>query len=355
MGLEVDIRAHLEGFRLEPSFRTQSSRLALFGASGSGKSLTLEAIAGLLKPQHGHIRVNGTALFDSERALDLKPQQRRIGYVAQGYHLFPHLTALQNVAYSFRDKHLGRKKASAWLGQMELAEFAVRYPHELSGGQQQRVALARALASEPRLLLLDEPFAALDDLVRATLRRRVSDLLSHLEVPLVLVTHDLSEATMLADTLAIYEAGRVVQLGSAAEVMHRPVSSSVAKLVGMSNLLDVQPLGGARAQWGEEVLELPHATQSTQLGLRPERVRVLANHEEQNKKQNNVVVATLVQTSLQGKDALLTFRVFGSGSLEALLSETEVRHLGLEVGQRVQLSLPIDDLHPFPSRTSSSS
>ena len=229
MGLELDIFASLEGFHLAPTFRTESSRLALFGASGSGKSLTLEAVAGLLTPQRGRIRTEGTLLFDSARGVDLKPQRRRVGYVAQGYHLFPHLTALQNVAYSFRDKRLGRKKASAWLGQMELAEFAMRYPHELSGGQQQRVALARALASEPRLLLLDEPFAALDDLVRTTLRRRVSDLLSHLEVPLVLVTHDLSEATMLADTLAVYEAGRVVQLGSAQEVMHRPVSRPRAR------------------------------------------------------------------------------------------------------------------------------
>ena len=354
MGLEVDIRADLEGFRLEPSFRTQSSRLALFGASGSGKSLTLEAIAGLLKPRHGYIRVNGTALFDSEKTLDLKPQQRRIGYVAQGYHLFPHLTALQNVAYSFRDKRLGQEKASAWLGQMELAEFAPRYPHELSGGQQQRVALARALASEPRVLLLDEPFAALDDLVRATLRRRVSDLLSHLEVPLVLVTHDLSEATMLADTLAVYEAGRVVQLGSAAEVMHRPASPSVAKLVGMSNLLDVQPLGGTRVQWGAEVLELSHAAQPTLLGVRPERVRVVKDIAIEGHAENTVV-ATLLSVSLQGKDALLTCQVRGNSSLDALLPETEVSQLELRVGQEVGLHLPKGDLHPFLSRTSSSS
>ncbi len=353
-GLELHIHATLEGFVLEPSFRTASSRLALFGASGSGKSLTLEAIAGLLTPGRGHIRVGGTPLFDSARRIDLKPQRRRIGYVAQGYHLFPHLTALQNVAYSFR-KGSGRERAQAWLSQMELSDFAARYPHELSGGQQQRVALARALASEPRLLLLDEPFAALDDLVRATLRRRVSDLLSRLEVPLVLVTHDLSEATMLADTLAVYEAGRVVQLGSAQEVMHRPASSSVAKLVGMSNLLEVEPLGGTQVRWGEAVLTLPHATSTSLLGVRPERVRVIgSSNSAQNDLRENVLNAALLQTSLQGKDALLTLHVSNSGTLEVLLPETEVRRLGLTVGREVRLCLPKTDLHPFSPRTSSS-
>ena len=349
MGLELDLFANVGGFELEPTFETASSRLALFGASGSGKSLTLEAIAGLLTPQRGHIRVNDVPLFDSDINLDLKPQARRIGYVTQGYHLFPHLTALQNAAYSFRNKRLGREKAAGWLEQMELAEFASSYPHELSGGQQQRVALARALASEPRLLLLDEPFAALDDLVRATLRRRVSDLLSALAVPLVLVTHDLSEATMLADTLAVYEAGRVVQLGSAHEVMYRPVSASVAKLVGMSNLLDVKPLGGAWMRWGDDRLELPHATEATLLGIRPERVRVLAD----GRQDDNTVEGTLLQITLQGKDTLLTFQVTNN-KLDVLLSETEVRRSGLTIGQKVRLTLPKDDLHSFPSRTSSS-
>ena len=351
MSLELDIRATLEGFRLEPSLSTTSSRLALFGASGSGKSLTLEAIAGLLTPERGHIRIGGTPLFDSAQGVDLKPQRRRIGYVAQGYHLFPHLTALQNVAYSFRKERLGRARARGWLSQMELSEFAPRYPHELSGGQQQRVALARALASEPRLLLLDEPFAALDDLVRATLRRRVSNLLSQLEVPLVLVTHDLSEATMLADTLAVYEAGRVVQLGSAQEVMHRPVSPSVAKLVGMSNLLEVEPLGGTRVKWGEEVLGLSQPTQTSSLGIRPERVLVAPGEDEYD----NVLNATLSQTSLQGKDARLTCRVLNGSFLDVLLPETELRRLGLSVGEELKLSLPKADLHAFSSRTSNSS
>lgn len=353
MGLELNIRTTLEGFVLEPTFKTESSRLALFGASGSGKSLTLEAIAGLLTPERGHIRTNGTPLFDSARSINLKPQQRRTGYVAQGYHLFPHLTALQNVAYSFRDKRMGRERACDWLGQMELTSFALRYPSELSGGQQQRVALARALASEPRLLLLDEPFAALDDLVRSTLRRRVSDLLSRLDVPLVLVTHDLSEATMLADTLAIYEAGRVVQLGSAAEVMHRPVSPSVAKLVGMSNLLEVQPLEGAQVRWREAVLALARPASTSLLGIRPERVRVLASEEVgREPQQDNVLNATLTQTSLQGRDALLTFQVSGCGPIEVVLPETEVRRLGLAAGREVYLSLPKDDLHPFSSPVS---
>ena len=352
MSLELDLFANVGGFELEPTFVTTGSRLALFGASGSGKSLTLEAIAGLLTPQRGRIYVNNVPLFDSSTKLNLKPQARRVGYVAQGYHLFPHLTALQNVAYSFRNKRLGRERARGWLGQMELTEFASRYPHELSGGQQQRVALARALASEPRLLLLDEPFAALDDLVRATLRRRVSDLLSRLAVPLVLVTHDLSEATMLADTLAIYEAGRVVQLGSAHEVMHHPVSPSVAKLVGMNNLLEVEPLGGTWVRWGAGRLELPHPTHAALLGIRPERIRVLPDDTKDITK-DNTVEATLSQITLQGKDALLSFRA-SKDTLDVLLSETEVRRSGLVSGRKVRLALPKDDLHPFSSPTSNS-
>ena len=218
--LALDFALQLGRFELAPRFTSASRRLALYGASGSGKSLTLEVVAGLVRPASGVVRVGGETFFDAARRLNLSPQARRVGYVPQQYLLFPHLSAAENVRYGLRDA--SNTRVHDLLELVGLLEHAHKRPHQLSGGQQQRVALARALASEPKVLLLDEPFAALDDIVRTSLRRYLAELLARLGTPTVLVTHDLVEATMLADEIAVYRSGRVVQLGPGDDLFLRP-------------------------------------------------------------------------------------------------------------------------------------
>ncbi|HZF80602.1 MAG TPA: ATP-binding cassette domain-containing protein, partial [Rubrivivax sp.] len=187
--------------------------LALVGPSGAGKTSMLRVVAGLLRPEHGRVTVGGEVWCDTDRGLCLPPQQRHVGLVFQDYALMPHMTAQDNVALSLL--HLPRserlERAQRQLAHVGLgAELQIRRPARLSGGQQQRVAVARALAREPKLLLLDEPFSAVDQMSRQGLYRLLADLRRELSIPMLLVTHDLNEARLLADRLVVIDAGQVL-------------------------------------------------------------------------------------------------------------------------------------------------
>lgn len=212
--------------------------LALVGQSGSGKTSILRLLAGLMKPAHGRIEVNGELWLDTPTAQFKPPQQRRVGLVFQDYALMPHLTALENVELALLalPKAERKRRAMQWLENVRLQQQeSHRRPGELSGGQQQRVALARALAREPELLLLDEPFSAVDQMNRETLYRLLAELRAGLNIPIVLVTHDLNEARLLCDTLVVLDQGQVLQQGNPFEVHRRPRNSRVADLVGIQN------------------------------------------------------------------------------------------------------------------------
>ena len=192
-------------FHLDVSFDSPAPRLVLLGASGAGKSLTLKAVAGLLRPDAGHVRIDGEPLFDRSQGIDLPARRRRLGYLFQEYALFPHLTVRQNVAFGL---HAGWRNPPRRVGAGGAA--AERFPDQLSGGQRQRVALARALAPQPRALLLDEPFAALDAPLRRRLRGELARLQASLGVPMLLITHDEADVEAFADEVVHIEAGRVV-------------------------------------------------------------------------------------------------------------------------------------------------
>lgn len=203
-------------FRLDVAFHTEQRRLALFGPSGAGKTLTLQAVAGLMRPEHGRIVVNGTTLFDSERDICLPPRERRLAYLFQDYALFPHLTVAQNIGFGLKSGWANPRRrrlaeaARRWVDAFELQHILESYPGEISGGQKQRVALARALALEPRALLLDEPFAALDVALRRKMRQELAALQRQLEIPMILITHDPEDVAELADEVYEIHAGAVV-------------------------------------------------------------------------------------------------------------------------------------------------
>ncbi|MBN3802712.1 ATP-binding cassette domain-containing protein [Paraburkholderia sp. Ac-20336] len=219
MPLDVAIRKTFETaerrFTLDVSFRANTQRLVLFGPSGAGKSLTLQAIAGLLRPDEGSITLHGTTLFDSASGVDQKPQARKIAYLFQDYALFPHLNVRQNIGFGLRRGWFNPRARGShpqvdyWLEALELRGVAGNHPVQLSGGQKQRVALARALVAQPRLLLLDEPFSALDSALRQRMRRELSDLQTRLDIPMVLITHDPDDVAAFGDQVVQVNDGRV--------------------------------------------------------------------------------------------------------------------------------------------------
>ena len=237
--------------------------LALVGPSGAGKSTILRIIAGLAQPQNGVVRCGGETWFDSQHSVSVNPRHRRVGYVFQQYALFPGLTALENIEQSCRDlpKQQRRERAMYWLGKVNLSGLEHRKPGELSGGQQQRVGLARALAREPHVLLLDEPFSAVDFATRERLYRELALLRSELAIPTVLVTHDLNEARMLADHLCMLSHGTTLQSGPVSTVINQPVSVLVARLTGYRNIfrgtvVEENTEGGGLIEWRGNQLEV---------------------------------------------------------------------------------------------------
>ncbi|MBI2853458.1 MAG: ABC transporter ATP-binding protein [Chloroflexi bacterium] len=238
--LKVDIKKSVPGFDLEVDFSIDEEILAVLGPSGSGKTMTLKCIAGLVRPDAGHIELNGRVLFDSVRRINLSPQQRKVGFVFQNYALFPHLTVYQNTAYGVQGRSPDEVKSrvSSLLEKMRILGLAQRYPSELSSGQQQRVALARALSNEPELLLLDEPFSALDTPRRERLEFELLALQRSYKGEILLVTHDLAQGYKMGSKVAVYEAGHIVQCDTKDNVVGKPANRTVARLTGFRNLME---------------------------------------------------------------------------------------------------------------------
>jgi molybdate transport system ATP-binding protein len=226
------------GFALAVEFNASPGITILFGASGSGKTTTIKSIAGIIRPDSGHISINGHTLFDSQRGINVPTRKRSVGLVFQNLALFPHLSALGNVEFAMSDlsRHQRQRRALELMERLRITHTAHRRPREISGGEAQRVALARALASAPRLLLLDEPLSAIDE---ATKREIIADLKMinrDLRVPIIYVTHNCNEAITLGDHLIAYESGRIAASGEPMDILRGQVIASVARLTGAENI-----------------------------------------------------------------------------------------------------------------------
>ena len=237
--LELELRVPLRAFALDLTLAADAGTLALAGPSGSGKTTLLRAVGGLVRPSHGRIAVGDDVWFDAAAGVDVPPERRSIGFVFQDYALFPHLNVAQNVAYG------GRDRVDELLERFGIRDLARARPADLSGGERQRVALARALARQPRVLLLDEPMAALDAHTRADVRGELRTLLRDLGLPTLLVTHDFEDAAALAERVAVLVRGRVVQEGRPEELVAAPANAFVAALTG-GNLVPGVARVGAR-------------------------------------------------------------------------------------------------------------
>lgn len=259
MSLTVDIEKKLGNFKLKVSLEAGEETLALLGASGCGKSMTLKCIAGIEKPDRGKIVLNGRTLFDSEKRIDLSVQERRTGLVFQNYALFPHMTVRQNVAAGARREKNAAKRAKLvqdFMESFDLVTQAEKYPSELSGGQQQRVALARVLVSDPDILLLDEPFSALDSHLRFQLEREVRQTLDSFGKTVLLVTHDRDEAYRMSNRVAVMQDGSIEVVGEKKAVFAAPGTKNSAILTGCKNISRAKALDETHLlalDWGIEL------------------------------------------------------------------------------------------------------
>lgn len=371
--IEVRLRKRLSGFTLDVEWSGGDGVAVLFGPSGSGKSLTLQCLAGLVRPDEGRVAVGERVLFDAAAGVDVPPQARQLGYVFQGYALFPHLTVEENVGFGLRGRPRAERtrRTEEVLSRLGLGAFARRRPRELSGGQRQRVALGRALAPDPALLLLDEPLSALDLPLRQALREELRAVLADWGTAAVVVTHDFTEAYRLGDQVVVYEDGRVIQSAPRAELLWRPASQAVARIVGLRNVLQGTVLKATpdrvQFRWRGQILEavnsptrsyLPPPDSPLAFFIRPEYVRLIRKDRSPADPAHhmNLMRGEVVDEEDFGTTWMLRIRLEEAGppAQGDFDLEVEVPHLVYEIldvprDRRWQLSMHRGAIHVLPS------
>jgi molybdate transport system ATP-binding protein len=370
--LDVTVAKRLPGFSLDVQWTAGDGVAVLFGPSGAGKSLTLACLAGLVRPDSGRIVVDGRVLFDAAAGIDLPPQARRVGFVFQGYALFPHLSVAENVGFGLRDRPRveRQRRVLEVMERLGLGGLAARRPAELSGGQRQRVALGRALAIDPALLLLDEPLSALDLPLRRALRDELRATLRDLRMAAVVVTHDFAEAYRLGDRIVVYESGRVVQAAPRSELLWQPASEAVARIMAIPNILRGTVVKATpdriQLRWRGQLLEavnspahayLPAPESPLAFFIRPEYVRLIRKDRglADPSHHMNVMHGTVVEEMDFGTTWMLRIRLDepGAPSQGTFDLEVEVPHLVYEIleierDRRWDFSIHRGSIHVLP-------
>jgi len=364
--LQVELR-NAAPMRLSAAFDCSPGEVvALVGPSGSGKTSLLRAVAGLLRTKdlRGRIAVGDCAWFDSGKAIDLSPQERHAGLVFQHYALFPHLGAMENALVA-AGTSAARARLPELFERLGLKGLEQRRPAELSGGQQQRVALARALAREPKVLLLDEPFSAVDAPARQALYREVAALRQSLATPIVLVTHDLGEARRLADRVVILDAGETLQTGTPARVFASPRNARVAELVGIQNHFrghfHKQEPGRARLDWGDsgavglQVVDKNRIDDGAAVTwvVAGERIDLLPD----GAGERNVLRCRVEELLSLGETSLCNLRpeLLPGERVTLTLASGQLRALGVGAGSWLRLAIPPEAVHIMPQKEGAAS
>lgn len=336
--------------------------LAIVGPSGGGKSTCLRAIAGLVRPDAGKIVCNGETWLDTKQGINVPTHLRRVGFVFQNYGLFPHLSARENVEAAISGRAQSERRAMAvdLLEKVRLSGLEDRRPNELSGGQQQRVAVARALAREPSVLLLDEPFSAVDEATRKRLQLEMLALRKTLSIPVLLVTHHLEEASLLAGRMCLIHRGRSLQTGTTFDVMQRPVSTEAARLVGESNIFKGviakhhKRKGLTLITWADRTLEVALNEDFTPgqkvKWLVPMSEIILHRRNRPSRgERENPVDGEIGECIEVGDMTRVTLRVVGEANpLQLLVPTHTARRNKLEEGGKARVSLLADGIHIMP-------
>lgn len=270
MSLKVNIKKRLGNFNLDVAFETERGVFAILGASGCGKSMTLKCIAGIETPDEGRIELNGRILYDSAKKINLTPQKRRVGYMFQDYALFPNMTVEQNIKAGM-GKHPEEEKVRSYINRFRLEGMEKHYPAQLSGGQKQRVAMARMIASEPDILLLDEPFSALDSYLKWELEQEMRDMLAEVQKPVLFVSHNRDEVYRLCSVVSCIDHGKMEVIEKTKEFFHNPKTKTAAVLSGCKNISAAEIVDNNHIKalgWGITlcVSEIPEETKA--VGIR---------------------------------------------------------------------------------------
>ena len=366
MGLSVKLVKKVNGFLLDVEWEIGNEVAVLFGRSGAGKSMTLQLIAGLMEPDRGFIRSNGTVFFDQASRIDLSPQERSIGYVFQDRILFPHMTVRENIAYGLKGRSTAERetRVNDMIGVFRLEGLGDRTPSEISGGQKQRVALARALIGRPKALLLDEPFTALDSPLRSEMRGLLREVRSEFGIPVVLVTHDFEDAFLLGDQIMIYINGRVEQAGSKDDVFLKPRSREVARFLGMKNIYTARVSGRVESskrlvlEVNGHLFSVPgnncgnsfQVGQEVDLYVRPEEVMILREEKPiRDALKQNILQGTIVDITDRRRDYAVHVRTEeGDLPFEIAIPNYAFRNLNLSEGKTVRISLRDESLWVMP-------
>ncbi len=285
MSLSVDITKKFKDFSLNVTLETAGNRLGLLGASGCGKSMTLKWIAGIEKPDKGKIVLNDKILFDSDKKINLIPQKRKVGYLFQNYALFPNMTVAQNIGIGMKDKwKIKQPKILEMLELFHLSGLENRYPAQLSGGQQQRVALARIFAYEPDVLMLDEPFSALDAFLKESLLEELLEILKMYKGDIIIVSHNRDEIYSLCERLAIIDSGELILTGDTEKIFSNPKRLAAARLTGCKNISPIRKINDYTAEaidWGVILHTAQKVTQDTgYIGIRAHDLQPAAENSE---------------------------------------------------------------------------
>lgn len=288
MGLHIDITRKLPGFKLQIDLSCGQEIIGVLGASGSGKSMLLNCVAGLIKPDKGKIALDDVTFFDSAQKINIPPRDRKTGYLFQNYAMFPHLTVAENIAFGLGKlpKENQKKNVDELLERFHLSDMGKRYPSQLSGGQQQRVALARALAVEPRVLLLDEPFSALDEHLKTHMMKEMLESLKKFQGTTLFVTHNMAEAYRLCDRIIVVNNGSVETLGTKQEVFELPESVAAAKITGCKNITAAIRKSGHSveiAEWGiRAITSADIESENGFIGIRANNIKRANDRAEEN-------------------------------------------------------------------------
>jgi len=362
MSLTVRLKKSFKDFALDLSFSMGEDLNVLFGPSGAGKSLILKLISGIETPDEGLVEICGERVFDSSEKVRLPVRKRRVGYLFQDYALFPHMRVFDNIAYGIGggDKIGTAAVVGELIEIMRLKGLEKRFPHELSGGQRQRAALARTLAASPRILLLDEPFSALDYQVREKLRRDLMLIHERFPITIILVTHDLEEAFMMGRSIAVINNGSVEQFGRSDDVFYRPATRNVARFVGTRNIftgtvltitgkevmLHSPGLGELRAKAPEgRALEIGG---KAAFCIRPEEIPVVRKDRAMEEgRRANVIEGRIISITGRGTTHSL-FVDTGKSQLKVELPNFVMRDLALAEGHDISLLLKKESIWIIP-------
>ncbi|WP_170291836.1 sulfate/molybdate ABC transporter ATP-binding protein [Heliobacterium mobile] len=355
MELQVHIEKRFPGFHLQVNFTAGRDPLGLLGGSGAGKSMILRCIAGLVTPDRGRISLNGRILFDSDQGINLPSRERKIGYLFQDYAVFPHMTVAENILFGLRLLGLSQEeqiqRVARRIDQFQLHDLENRFPHQLSGGQLQRVAFARALSTEPEVLLLDEPFSALDHHLRTQMETMLIDTLRQYSGVTLFVTHNLEEAYRVCDHLLVLSRGKQIALDEKKRIFSRPPTVTVAQLTGCKNTSSVRIAGTHQVEaldWGCLLtLDHPVSPNWKHAGIRANHLRLVTEPAKDHRQ--NTFPCRIVQTIESPHRVTIRVTVKGptasasSSTLQVELSKKEWEFLQKEV-QPLQLEIDTKDL-----------